>query len=163
MHALLLLLFSLLLLLLFLLLVLLLFVLLSFILITIIFFFFLFILFPLLCVLNARLHICLYASMYSVHGRTLPPLIIDNKLSSLTQCNYLLVGLPLFILPCILPFPSPCSAPLFSSHAHTTSTSFPDISLRFPPIPLTPPLFFHFKTLFRLPTYQVLHPHTRTL
>ena len=41
-----------------------------------------------------------YTPVCSVHGRTLPPLIIDNKLSSLTQCNYLLVGLPLFILPC---------------------------------------------------------------
>ena len=39
-------------------------------------------------------------------------------ISTFTMHNHLLLGLPLFLLPCT-------SVPLFSSHAYTTSTYFP--------------------------------------
>ena len=55
-------------------------------------------------------------------------------ISSLTLSNQLLLGLPpSYSL--VLSFPSPSflhRAPIFSSHAHTTSTSFPGLSLRCP-------------------------------
>ena len=68
-----------------------------------------------------------------------------SLISSFTLSNHLLLGHPLFLLPCtfitIALFLH--SVPLFSSHAHTTSTSFPGLYLWFPPLSLSL-LFFHF-------------------
>ena len=53
---------------------------------------------------------------------------------------------PSSLRPSSLPSPSPsflCSVPLFSSHAHTTSTVFPGLSLLFPPTFVVPFILSH--------------------
>ena len=68
---------------------------------------------------------------------------------------------PSYLLSPLKTFPSPSflrSAPLFSSHAHTTSTFFPGLSLCFLPLSLSP-LLFHFLINLILSSLLTLHIH----
>ena len=67
-----------------------------------------------------------------VHFLSRLSLFFDIILHS-TLSNHCLLGLPLFLFPCTFITSSSFlrSVPLLSSHAHTTSTSFPGLSLRF--------------------------------
>ena len=68
-----------------------------------------------------------------------------SLIASLTLSNHILLAI-LSSFSIVHYFPSPCftrSAPLFSAHYHTTSTSFPGRYLRFLPLSLCAPLFFH--------------------
>ena len=61
-----------------------------------------------------------------------------SLISSLTLSNNPILGLPLILLPCTsISIALLSSALIFSSHAHTTSTSFPGLSLRFHPFSLS--------------------------
>ena len=86
------------------------------------------------------------ASMW--HGRT--HLTRDSPFSGVvpTLSIHLLLGLPLFLLPgASIPIALlPTCAHLFASQAHTVSTSFHELCLRFPPLSLS--RFFNFLSFF---------------
>ena len=90
-----------------------------------------FLLFPLLCGVDEQWHTppCSMA-VHFLHRQSL------SLISHFTLSYYLLLDLPLFFSPLCFHFHHPPSyiVLLFSSHAHTTSTSFPVLSLRFPPL-----------------------------
>ena len=72
----------------------------------------------------------------------------DYFMSSVTLSSHILLGLPLFRRAYTFMYIAliPTYAPLFSSHAHTTSTCFPALSFRFPSLYWS---YLLFHSLFR--------------